>query len=216
MELTIDKLHTHMFTEGMSNVVTKVEWTATEGGVTVTGATRLNPPKQVFTPFQDLTDEMVKSWVMTRLDLARVRGEMQAVNTSNEKAQMAPPWSDGFEYVEPEHITVKRQTHEYLEATARLEQYVLADGRDEVKETVAAPEMNEETGEMEEVMIEVVVVTEIEPLPAEVEQPVLDEETGEQTGVEMVKNPAIVKDEQERAAAQAVVDATPQSIKESV
>ena len=47
MELTINKLDTHMFTDGMSNVVSNVHWTATVDDVSVTGSTRLNPPKRL-------------------------------------------------------------------------------------------------------------------------------------------------------------------------
>ena len=46
-----------------------------------------------------------------------------------------------------------------------------------------------------------------------VEQPIYDNE-GEQTGTEMVDNPLIVQDDENRANAQAVIDATPQAVKD--
>lgn len=101
----------------------------------------------------------------------------------------------------------------YRAAQSRLAQYRLAEGRAEVTETQQAldangfPAFDEVTGEP--VMETVVVQTAIAPLPAEVEQPVYDEVTGEQTGTAMVPNPEIVRDDAERASAQAVVDATP-------
>lgn len=52
----------------------------------------------------------------------------------------------------------------------------------------------------------------IDPLPAEVEQPIYDEVTGEQTATQMVSNPEIVRDEGERADARAVVDETPAEV----
>jgi hypothetical protein len=52
----------------------------------------------------------------------------------------------------------------------------------------------------------------IDPLPAEIEQTVYDETTGEQTGTIMVPNPAVVRDDAERAAAQAVIDGTPTEV----
>jgi hypothetical protein len=71
---------------------------------------------------------------------------------------------------------------------------------------------NEETGEMEAVMAEVIVQTAIDPLEATVEQITYDDEGNATT--ETVDNPLIVADDAERAAAQAVVDATPQEVKD--
>jgi len=101
----------------------------------------------------------------------------------------------------------------YWAAQARLVRYRLADGRAEVTAEQQAldeqgqPVFNEDTGEP--VMEAVVVQAAIEPLPAEIEQTVYDDTTGEQTGTIMVPNPAVVQDEAERAAAQAVIDSTP-------
>jgi hypothetical protein len=111
-----------------------------------------------------------------------------------------------------------QQLLDYRIAVARLAQYRLADGRPELTEEVEAydengmPLFDEETGEP--VMETVVVQTAIDPLDATVEQPVYDELTGEQTGTETVPNPLIVSDDAERAAAQAIVDATPQEVKD--
>ena len=104
----------------------------------------------------------------------------------------------------------------YREAQARLERYRLADGRPEVTNEQQAigeqgqPMFDEATGEP--VMDTVVVQAAIDPLPAEVERPIYDEVTGEQTGTEMVSNPEIVQDEAERAEARAVVDETPAEV----
>ena len=145
--------------------------------------------------------------------------------------------------------TFNWQLQEYRKAVARLDKYVLADGRTEVTEMQPTGEQvyNEETGEMEDVLQEVVVQTAVEPLPATVEVKVYDEEnptytertemqpTGEQVyneeteqfedvmeevtiqelvyTVETVDNPEIIQDNEERAAAQAVVDSTPEEVK---
>ena len=145
--------------------------------------------------------------------------------------------------------TFNWQLAQYRKATARLDQYVLADGRPELTEMQPTGEQvyNEETGEMEDVLHEVVVQTAVEPLPATVEIKVYDEEnptyteytemqpTGEQVyneeteqfedvmeevtiqelvyTTETVDNPEIIRDTEERAAAQAVVDATPDEVK---
>ena len=107
------------------------------------------------------------------------------------------------------------QTERYIKATERLSQYILLEGREEVRETVVVRTeevFNEETGEVEtnEIAEEVITQTAIEPLEEFVEVTTTDPETMEST-TETVRNPLIVKDEEERAAAQAVVDATPQA-----
>lgn len=106
----------------------------------------------------------------------------------------------------------------YREAQARLARYRLADGRPEVTDEQQAideqgqPVFDETTGEP--VMETIVVQAAIDPLPAEVERANYDEATGEQTGTEMVSNPEIVRDEAERAIAQAVLDDTPAEVVE--
>ena len=115
-----------------------------------------------------------------------------------------------------ENNTFNWQLQEYRKATARLDQYVLADGRPELTEMQPTGEQvyNEETGEMEDVLHEVVVQTAVEPLPATVEILVYNEEDSEaEPTVETVDNPEIIRDTEERAAAQSVVDATPDEVK---
>lgn len=96
----------------------------------------------------------------------------------------------------------------YREAVVRLARYRLADGRAE--ETIETP-----TGRFDEAgeeIVEVFVVEAVLPLAAEVAVPVIDPDTGAQTGVQTAANPAIVSDDAERAAAQAVIDATPAEV----
>ena len=106
----------------------------------------------------------------------------------------------------------------YRTATARLAQYVVADGRAEVTEMQPTGEQvfNEETMEMEDVMHEVITVTAIEPVEATVTRLVYSEDDpmAEPTE-ETIENPLITVDNEERAAAQAVVDATPQAVKDA-
>ena len=91
-------------------------------------------------------------------------------------------------------------------ATKRLAQYVLLEGRQEVKEMQPTGEQvfNEETQEMEDVMAEVVVQTAIEPIAEFVEQTTYAEE-GEAV-TESVRNPVIVEDEAERAKAVEILE----------
>ena len=104
----------------------------------------------------------------------------------------------------------------YRVAQVRLARYRLADGRPEVTNEHQAideqgqPMFDDTTGEP--VIESVAVQTAIDPLPAEVERPIYEEVTGEQTGTEMVSNPEIVRDEAERADARAVVDETPAEV----
>jgi hypothetical protein len=107
-----------------------------------------------------------------------------------------------------ENNTFNWQLAEYHKATARLAKYRLADGKPE--ETIETPtgQYDEEGNEI----MDVTVIPAIEPLDAEVEENVYDEE-GNLTGIIMVDNPLIVADDQERAAAQAVVDSTPEEVK---
>jgi hypothetical protein len=112
--------------------------------------------------------------------------------------------------------TFNWQLEQYRKATKRLAQYVLADGRPELTEMQPTGEQvfNEEIGEMEDVLHEVVVQTAVEPLPATVEILVYNEEDPEaEPTVETVDNPEIIRDTEERAAAQSVVDATPDEVK---
>jgi hypothetical protein len=104
----------------------------------------------------------------------------------------------------------------YRVAVARLAQYIVADGRAEVTEMQPTGEQvwNEETDEMEDVMHEVITVTAIEPVEATVERIVYadDPTVDAEPTIETIENPLITTDNEERAAAQAVVDATPQAV----
>jgi hypothetical protein len=108
-----------------------------------------------------------------------------------------------------------QQLAAYKQATARLEQYVVADGRPELTEMQPTGEQvwNEETMEMDDVMHEVVVQSAIEAVEPTVEQTVYSDDIDAEPTVETVTNPLIVEDEAERAAAQGVVDATPNEVK---
>ena len=105
-----------------------------------------------------------------------------------------------------------QQLESYTTATARLSQYVLSVGRAEVTESLPTGEQvwNEETYEMDDVMADVVTVTAIDPIEATVEQTTYNDEGVATTAT--VANPLITNDEAERADAQAIVDATPQSV----
>ena len=119
--------------------------------------------------------------------------------------------------------TFNKQLREYTAAIARLDNYILADGRAEVTEMQdtlevivddeGIPVLNDD-GEPTYVQEEVVVVSAIEPLDATVE--VTTQELDEEPVTTTVANPLIVKDDEERAAAQTIIDNTPQEVQDQV
>lgn len=108
------------------------------------------------------------------------------------------------------------QLEAYRAARARLARYRLADGRPEVTEERQVIDeqgnflFHEATGEP--LMETAVVQAAIDPTPMEIEQPVYDEATGEQTGSITVSNPDTERDDEERAAAQTVIDQSPAEV----
>ena len=108
-----------------------------------------------------------------------------------------------------------QQVEEYKVAKARVAQYQLSVGVPESSETiVTGQEWNEEAGEMQDVT-ETIVIPAIPALEATVEVTTYDMET-DTSSTETVANPLIVKDDEERAAAQAVINATPGPVKAHV
>ena len=118
--------------------------------------------------------------------------------------------------VNVENNTFNHQLVAYSDAVARLEKHVLLDGQAEVREMQPTGEQvfNEETGEMEDVLQEIVVKPEIEPVEEFVEVTVYSDDPEAEPTVEQVRNPIVVQDEEERNMAQSVVDSTPQEVKD--
>ena len=106
-----------------------------------------------------------------------------------------------------------QQLNAYTQAVGRLAQYLVSVGREEVKAMQPNGEksFNQETGQYEDVLVEMVMQTAIDPLPETVEITQGYPEPVNST----VRNPAIVLDEEQRAAAQAIIDATPQEVKDA-
>ena len=101
-----------------------------------------------------------------------------------------------------------QQVEAYKIAKARVAQYQLSVGVPESTQTIntGRQEWNEEAEEMQDVT-ETFVIPAIPALEATVE--VTTQEMGEDPVTATVANPVIVKDNEERAAAQAIIDATP-------
>ena len=102
-----------------------------------------------------------------------------------------------------------KQLREYRSATERLSKYILSEGLPEIREDVVlyTDKVLDENENYVEVDVTENRITQrsIAPLEEFVE---IDGES--------VRNPLIVRDEEERAAAQAIVDATPQSVIDSL
>ena len=109
-----------------------------------------------------------------------------------------------------------QQVEAYKTAKARVAQYQLSVGVPESTQTITTglQEWNEEAGEMQDVT-ETIVTPAIPALEATVEVTTYDMET-DTSSTETVANPLIVKDDEERAAAQAVINATPGPVKAHV
>lgn len=98
----------------------------------------------------------------------------------------------------------------YRQAVARLDRYIVAEGREAVYADEPTEEIDAETGEP--ITASVMVQSAIDPIPASIEQQVVDDEGNASTV--MVDNPLIAQDETERAHAQAIIAGTPQPIKD--
>lgn len=118
--------------------------------------------------------------------------------------------------VNVENNTFNHQLVAYKNAVARLEKHVLLDGQEELREMQPTGEQvfNEESGEMEDVLQEVVVKREIEPVEEFVEVVVYGDDPESEPTTEQQRNPVVVQDEAEREQAQAIIDSTPQAVKD--
>jgi hypothetical protein len=106
-----------------------------------------------------------------------------------------------------------QQVEAYKIAKARVAQYQLSVGVPESSETIVTGQVwNEEAFEMQDVT-ETIVTPAIPALEATVEETTYDFDT---STTETVANPVITKDNEERAAAQAIIDATPVPVKTHV
>ena len=109
-----------------------------------------------------------------------------------------------------------QQVEAYKIAKARVAQYQLSVGVPESTQTITTgmQEWNEEAGEMQDVT-ETIVTPAIPALEATIEETTYDFDTDTSTTA-TVSNPVIVKDNEERAAAQAIINATPVPVKTHV
>ena len=166
-----------------------------------------------YPPIEDQLDKIYHSGVTAwKKDIKEIKDKHPKTITGGTTIGDVPDWVQEA----ADNWTFNKQLREYVAASERLSQYILSEGRPELTEDVIVSTeevWNEETEEFDTVNTTGTVITQtaIEPLEATVEVSTTNPETMEVT-TETVPNPAIVKDEEERAAAQSVVDATPQSV----
>ena len=165
--------------------------------------------------------------ITEQLDILTKDG-LEALQTINlavkaEVPKVLPVQADEDAYVK-EHVgtyVFNKQLKAYTSAVARLDKYILADGRVEVTEMMDTTEyVVDEEGMMvltddEPTFIkeEVITVSAVEALEPTVEITVYSEDDMEaEPTIETIENPEITQDNLERTEAQAVVDATPKTV----
>ena len=170
-----------------------------------------------YPPLEDQLDKIYHSGVTNwKKDIKAIKDKHPKTITGGTTIGDVPDWVQ----TAADNWTFNKQLREYVDAVERLSQYILSVGREEIAEEVIVSTeevWNEETEEYDTVNTTETVITQtaIDALPVTIEVTETDLETGEST-TETVPNPIIVKDEEERAAAQSVVDATPQPVIDSI
>ena len=149
--------------------------------------------------------------------IAEVKAKFPKTITGGTTIATVPAWVK----TEVAKVLFAEQLQAYKVATARLEAYVLADGRPELTEMQDTTEYVVDAegmlvltdGEPTFIQEEVIVQTAIEPLEATVEVTTYPEDIDAEPVTTIIENPEITQDNLERAEAQAVVDATPAEVK---
>jgi len=189
--MKILKLTVNEFTDGLEQVVEVVHWEH-KG---IKSSTKLKPPKKIFKPIADLEESQIISWVWAQ--------DAKKIEKFLKNKRMASTFAFGETPELSEEAEQAKKDYWVEWANNRLAQYVLLDGQAEVREMQPTGEQvfNEESGEMEDVLQEVVVKREIEPVEEFVEQMMYSDDPEVEPTVESVRNPLVVDDEAERQKA---------------
>jgi len=99
-----------------------------------------------------------------------------------------------------------QQLADYKIASERLAQYIVAEGRTSVIKNILT---------LENVMEDVEILSSIDPVVATIDRLVFAYDPMVEPTMETIENPLITTDVSERDTAQAVVDATPQPVKDA-
>lgn len=168
--------------------------------------TTLTPP--IEQGGKPLSDAQLRTLMKDRLELLWPSEDRQILQVTDPAAYATGAQAIIAIKAQIEAINLfNRQLADYRAAVARLARYRLADGRAAWTEQVETGEMvwNETTQTMEPVL-QTIEHPAIEPVPATIDS--VDEAGNQIT----ILNPVVVKDDAERAAAQAVIDATPAEV----
>jgi hypothetical protein len=163
--------------------------------------------------FDKIYHEGVEAW---KTEVQAVKDKHPKTITGGTTIGDVPDWVQ----TAADNWTFNKQLREYVGAVERLSHYILAEGRPELTEDIVTSTeevWNEETEEHDTVTTTETVITQtsIGPLEPTIEVTTTDPETLEPT-TETIPNPLIVSDNAERAVAQAIVDATPQEVIDSL
>ena len=149
--------------------------------------------------------------------IAEVKAKFPKTIKGGTTVDKVPAWVK----VEVAKVLFAEQLSAYTVAVARLDNYILADGRAEVTEMMDTTEyVVDEEGMMvltddEPTFIqeEVITVSAVEPLEPTVEITIYSEDDMEaEPTIETIENPEITQDNLERTEAQAVVESTPKTV----
>jgi len=149
--------------------------------------------------------------------IAEVKAKFPKTIKGGTTVDEVPAWVE----IEVAKVLFAEQLSAYTVAVARLDKYILADGRAEVTEMMDTTEyVVDEEGmivltddEPTFIQEEVITVSAVEPLEPTVEITVYSEDDMEaEPTIETIENPEITQDNLERTEAQAVVDATPKAV----
>ena len=165
-----------------------------------------------YPPYGDYLDGVVKD------DQSQIDAYVAACRAVKDKYPKASIDTDELASRKAQALA-NHQLEEYTAATARLAQYIIADGRAEVTEmqdshiqladSDGTPQFDSDGSPIYE-QVEVITVTAIDPVDATVGETNYNSDNVPFTV--QVENPLITKDNEERAAAQATIDATPQPV----
>ena len=183
--------------------------------------------QQAYPSLQDQQDmqywDAINGTTVWQDTITAIKEEYPKTITGGTTIGPVPPWVQEA----ADNWMFNKQLRGYVAAIERLSQYALAEGRLELTEEVVIgqepvlnenglPTFNEEGNQISTPITQTITTqTAIEPLPEFIETTSYDMETGEYV-TETIRNPEIVRDEQEREVAQAVVDGTPQDVKDAV
>ena len=162
--------------------------------------------KQEYPPLEEQLDKIYHSGVTAwKSQIREIKERHPKTITGGTTIGDVPSWVQE----KADQWMFNKQLREYRSATERLSEYILSEGLPEIREDIVlyTDKVLDENENYVEVDVTENRITQrsIAPLEEFVE---IDGES--------VRNPLIVRDEEERAAAQAIVDATPQSVIDSL